>query len=68
MEAYPNVQKIPYAPTATADLYPESDGEPIADTDLHLKWILWTREVLELRFAQSPDVYISGNSPRTARS
>ena len=61
METYPNVQKIPYAPTETADLYPESDGEPIADTDLHLKWILWTRQVLKWRFAQEPDVYISGN-------
>lgn len=61
METYPNVQKIPYAPTETADLYPESDGEPMADTDLHLKWILWTRQVLEWRFAQRPDVYISGN-------
>lgn len=61
METYPNVHKIPYAPTETADLYPESDGEPMADTDLHLKWILWTRQVLEWRFAESPNVYISGN-------
>lgn len=61
METYPNVQKIPYAPTETADLYPESDGKPMADTDLHIKWILWTRQVLEWRFEQRPDVYISGN-------
>ena len=61
MESYPNVQKIPYAPTETADLYPESDGEPMAETDLHLKWILWTRQVLEWRFAERSDVYISGN-------
>ncbi len=61
MEAYPNVHKTPYAPTETADLYPESDGKPMADTDLHIKWILWTRQVLEWRFAQRSDVYISGN-------
>ena len=61
METYPNVQKIPYAPTETADLYPESDGKPMTDTDLHIKWILWTRQVLEWRFEQNPDVYISGN-------
>ena len=61
METYPNVQKIPYAPTETADLYPESDGKPMADTDLHIKWILWTRQVLEWCFEQRPDVYISGN-------
>ena len=61
MESYPNVHKIPYAPTETADLYPESDDEPIADSDLHFKWIFRTRYVLEWRFAQKPDVYISGN-------
>ncbi len=61
METYPNVHKIPYAPTETADLYPESDGKPMADTDHHIKWILWTRQVLEWRFAQNPNVYISGN-------
>lgn len=61
MGTYPNVHKIPYAPTETSDLYPESDGEPMAESDLHLKWILWTRQVLEWRFAEIPDVYISGN-------
>ncbi len=52
---------IPYAPTETADLYPESDGEPMAETDLHIRWIIWMRQVLEGHFAQRPDVYISGN-------
>ncbi len=61
MESYPNVRRIPYAPTETADLYPESDGKPMADTDLHYKWIVWLRQVLEGHFAQNPEVYISGN-------
>ena len=61
MQTYPNVQRIPYAPTETADLYPESDGKPMAETDHHLKWILWTRHVLEWRFKQRDDVYLSGN-------
>ncbi len=61
MESYPNVRQIPYAPTETADLYPESDGKPMADTDLHYKWIVWLRQVLEGHFAQNPEVYISGN-------
>ncbi len=61
MESYPNVRRIPYAPTETADLYPESDGKPMADTDLHYKWIVWLRQVLEGHFAQKPEVYISGN-------
>ena len=61
METYPNVQKIPYAPTETADLYPESDGKPMADTDLHIQWIIWMREVLKGHFVLRPEVYISGN-------
>ncbi len=61
MESYPNERKMPYAPTETADLYPESDGKPMADTDLHIRWIIWLRQVLEGHFAQRPDVYISGN-------
>ncbi|MDE0316012.1 MAG: Uma2 family endonuclease [Candidatus Poribacteria bacterium] len=61
MESYPNGRQIPYAPTETADLYPESDGKPMADTDLHIQWIIWLRQVLEGHFAQSPEVYISGN-------
>ena len=35
METYPNSRHIPYAPTETADLYPESDGKPMAETDMH---------------------------------
>ena len=61
MESYPNVRQMPFAPTETADLYPESDGKPMADTDLHIRWIIWLRQVLEGHFAQNPDVYISGN-------
>ncbi len=61
MESYPNVRQMPYAPTETADLYPESDGKPMADTDLHIQWIIWLRQVLEGHFAESPEVYISGN-------
>ena len=35
METPTNVRHIPYAPTETTDLYPESDGKHITDTDLH---------------------------------
>ena len=34
METYPNARHIPYAPTETADLYPESDGKPMAETEI----------------------------------
>ena len=61
MESYPDERQMPYAPTETADLYPESDGKPMADTDLHIQWIIWLRQVLEGHFAPRPEVYISGN-------
>ena len=36
METAPNTHWMPYAPTEMEeDLYPESDGKPMADTDLH---------------------------------
>ena len=61
MESYRNVRQMTYAPTETADLYPESDGKPMADTALHIEWIIWLRQVLEGHFADRPEVYISGN-------
>ena len=61
METPTNVRHIPYAPTETADLYPESDGKPMADTDLHLYWIKRVQDILETYFSQDPGVYISGN-------
>ncbi len=59
--AYHAKLQIPYAPTETTDLYPESDGKPMAETDLHIHWIIWMREALKAHFAQMPDVYLSGN-------
>ena len=61
METPTNTRPLPYAPTETADLYPESDGKPIADTDLHLHWIKRVQDMIETYFSQDPGVYISGN-------
>ena len=61
METPTNVHPLPYAPTETTDLYPESDGKPMADTDLHLYWIKRVQDMLETYFSQNPEVYISGN-------
>ena len=61
METPTNVRPLPYAPTETTDLYPESDGKPMADTDLHLYWIKRVQDMLETYFSQHPEVYISGN-------
>lgn len=61
METRTNVRPLPYAPTETTDLYPESDGKPMADTDLHLYWIKRVQDMLETYFSRAPEVYISGN-------
>ena len=62
METSPNVRRTPYAPTEMEEeLYPESDGKPMADTDLHLYWIKRVQDMLETYLSQDPGVYISGN-------
>lgn len=62
METSPNVRRIPYAHTEMEEeLYPESDGKPMADTDLHLYWIKRVQDMLETYLSQDPGVYISGN-------
>ena len=61
METYSNARRLPYAPTDTADMYPESDGKPIAETDLHIDAIYRMRQMLKAYFAENPDVYVSGN-------
>ena len=62
MKTIPNVRYIPCASTETTeDLYPESDGKPIADSDFHYYWIMWMRDVLNRHFAQNPEIYISGS-------
>ena len=62
METASNARRMPYAPPETTeDLYPESDGKPRADTDLHLYWIKRVQDMLETYFSRAPGVYISGN-------
>ena len=35
MDTYTHRHNMPYAPTDTADLYPETDGEPMAASDFY---------------------------------
>lgn len=60
METYPNSRHIPYAPTETADLYPESDGKPMAETDMHAVAIIDLRQRFDGFFADNSDTYVSG--------
>ena len=61
MNTYTNQRNMSYAPTDMADLYPETDGKPMAASDLHLEILIWLLQILKAHFAQMPDVYISGD-------
>jgi Uma2 family endonuclease len=41
--------------------YPESDGQPVAETDYHIDQLLYARGVLKVFFAERPNVYAAGN-------
>jgi Uma2 family endonuclease len=41
--------------------YPESDGKPMAETDLHRNEMFELIAMLEERYADAADVYVSGN-------
>ncbi len=41
--------------------YPESDGQPMAETDLHRDDMFYLVEALDDHFRDRPDVYVSGN-------
>lgn len=41
--------------------YPDSDGKPMAETDFQRIPLTYAVEVLDLYFADRPDVYVSGN-------
>lgn len=42
--------------------YPESDGRPMAETDVHIQVLLDLRTMLAIHFASAPDVYVAGNN------
>ncbi len=61
MDTYKNGHNMPYAPTDAVDIYPETDGEHIAASDLHLEILIWLLQTLKAYFAEMPDVYVSGD-------
>ena len=50
-------------PVRTPDeiLYPSSDGQPVAETDVHIEELLTLRTLLRIRYADRDDVYVAGN-------
>ena len=48
--------------SATAPIiYPESDGKPMGETDVHIEAIIYLREALKDHFRQVPQVYVASN-------
>ena len=47
--------------TKTEIIYPDSDGEPIADNSKQFRWIVTVKENLEILFANNPEVFVAGD-------
>lgn len=54
-------RKISSVPTDTPIFYPDTDGKPMAASDLHRRILFRTIETLEAHYTQQPDVYVSGD-------
>ncbi|WP_124977895.1 Uma2 family endonuclease [Aphanothece sacrum] len=54
------VQEI-IPPTTTEIIYPDSDGQPMADNTKQFRLIVTIKENLELLYADNPDVFIAGD-------
>ena len=62
MQTYTDrLNNIPYAPTDNTDIYPDTDGEPMAASDYHLDILFWLILALRAYFAEIPDTYVSGD-------
>ena len=61
MNTYKEGTHIPYAPTEEDELYPDSDGKPMAVSDLHRRILMRTLQVLDAHFEERPEVYVSGD-------
>ncbi|MBW4647696.1 MAG: Uma2 family endonuclease [Kastovskya adunca ATA6-11-RM4] len=54
------VRQLP--PETTSDIiYPDSDGQPMADNTKQFRWIVIIKENLEILFASDPNVFVAGD-------
>ena len=58
---HPNTFTLPSAPTEIADLYPESDGKPMAETERHFKALVKNMGRIEGHLAPISDAYVHGD-------
>lgn len=42
-------------------VYPDSDGEPMAESTTHFDWIVYLKENVEALFANDPNVFVAGD-------
>ncbi|HLO51702.1 MAG TPA: Uma2 family endonuclease [Kamptonema sp.] len=54
------VQQLP-AETISEIIYPDCDGEPMADNTKQFRWIVTIKENLEILFANNSDVFVAGD-------
>lgn len=52
---------ITTAPVEKPIHYPESDGKPMAETDVHIDALIYLRETLKAYFTAEPRMYVAGN-------
>jgi len=58
---HPAVSRPAVSPRPAALDYPDSDGQPIAETDFQRKPLWYANDVLARRYRDRPDVYVSAN-------
>ena len=56
-----HMRSAPLSGTQVDPLYPDSDGRPMGDTDLHSDALIWLRQALQDYYAAVPDVYVASN-------
>jgi Uma2 family endonuclease len=54
--------RMPAIPLVEEEVYyPDSDGEPVAETPVHFEEMVYVWEVLDERFEDDPDVFVGAN-------
>ena len=51
--------RAPLPGTVDDPFYPESDGQPVGETDYHTAAVIWLREALKDYFARSTHIYVA---------
>ena len=61
MTMYENRESLGSAPTQDSQLYPDTDGKPMAASDNHRRVLTRILQLLEQFFREDPGVYVSGD-------